>query len=77
MKYRCKKPLVLDLYDDDGFSAEGQKYVEVGEAFEVAETSFRVAGGPDTIRLENAMGWMELLPETIGEYFEEAKEGEQ
>ncbi len=39
-RYKCKKPLILDKYDDDGFWIENeQAIVEVGEVYETCDTS--------------------------------------
>lgn len=75
MKYRCTKQLLLDSYDDDGFlTEESSEFVEPGEVFEHDETDFRCVGGSETVRLTQdgqCWRWLEILPETLHEYFEE------
>lgn len=52
--------------------------IEAGEVYEVNDDWHRVAGGYDSIRLENNENgnWLELQQETIDQYFELAEEGE-
>lgn len=77
-KYKCKKPLILDKYDDDGFLIENeQAIVEIGEVFETCEEyeeRLLVICKP-AIHLEkvheNICSWIEIYPETLAEHFEE------
>lgn len=78
MKYICKEGFAVEEYDDDGWPTDKYMTVEPGEVYEVNDDWHRVAGGYDTIRLENnANGnWLELLQTTIDQYFIPAEEGE-
>lgn len=71
MKYICKEGFAVELCDDDGWSTDEYMEIEQGEVYEVNDDWHRVAGGYDTIRLENNDNgnWLELLPETIDRYF--------
>ena len=75
MKYICKKAFALETCDEEGFLLEEYMTVEVGEVYEVMEDKFRMVGGDETIRLENYENgnWLELLQETIDQYFEKAE----
>lgn len=69
-KYICTKALFLEEYDDNGFFVEGSaKMISVGDVFELDDSGFRMVGGSDTIRLQNARHWLEVLPNTLAEYF--------
>lgn len=76
-RYKCVKTLVLDLYDDDGYSTDETMAVEVGETFEVKNRyPYNIVGGADCVHIENDDGrWLELMPKTIAEHFVEVKEG--
>lgn len=79
MKYICKEGFAVERYDDDGWSTYEYMEIEKGEVYEVSDDWHRLAGGYDTIRLENNDNgnWLELLPETIDRYFVSAdKEGQ-
>ena len=77
MKYVCKEGSAVEKYDDDGWPTDEYMSIEVGEVYEVID-DWRVAGGYDSIRLENSEkgNWLELQQETIDQYFEPADEGE-
>jgi len=69
--YKCIKGFSLELYDDDGFSIEGEySNVEENTKWNVPEdVDCRFIGGE--IRLENdELGWIEISKETLEEYFE-------
>ena len=75
--YRCKKQLMLDKYDDDGYLIEDEQcIIEVGEIYETCEDYDRlyIANSP-AIHLvkvhKHIMHWIEIYPETLEEYFEE------
>ena len=82
MKYICKEGFAVEMYDDDGWSTDEYMEIEEGEVYEVNDDWHRIAGGRDTVRLENNQNgnWLELLQETIDRYFVPAdradKEGE-
>lgn len=69
-KYRCKVGFLLDRYDDDGFYTDEYEEVEEGSVFERSEDWHRIAGGPDSIRLENGKQWMEITQDYLDAYFE-------
>lgn len=69
MKYICKEGFCVERYDDDGWPTDTYMIIEKGEVYEVNEDWHRVAGGYDTIRLENNVNWLELCKETIDTYF--------
>lgn len=73
MRYVCKQDLCLEKYDDDGGSTEEFINIEAGEVFEASEDKYRIAGGPETIHLENGRSWLEILPETLDMFFEPEK----
>ena len=81
-KYRCKKDLILDYYDADGFSDDSKQIeINVGDIYEYNEDcqdTLIVACKP-AIHLylvnDNIHQWIEIYPETLAEYFEEMKEG--
>lgn len=76
MKYRCKAGFLIDRYDDDGHDMEEYEEIEEGTVFEKSEDAFRIAGGPDTIHLENGIQWIEITQEHLEEYFEPLEEDE-
>ena len=77
VRYKCVKPLHLDLYDDNGcwVEEEGGLTIEVGEVFELDEDCDRllIANSP-AVRLQNTRRWIEIYPDTLAEHF--VKEGE-
>ena len=77
MKYICKERFVVEEYDNDGWSKERYMNIEVNEVYEVNNDWRRVAGGYNSVRLENSENgnWLELQQETIDRYFEPVKEG--
>ena len=73
-KYRCKVGFALDRYDDDGRLMEGYEEFEEGSVFECSEDGFRIAGGPDTVHLENGKQWLEITQEHLEAFFEPVDE---
>ena len=72
--YRCKQPMFLAKYDDNGFLIENKSIkVEVGEEFELEESPSRIIGG--TVHLDRVDGkrWLEMDETTLKEYFEEVE----
>lgn len=69
--YICIQDFQLVRFDDDGRSTEDSIVFLEGDVFFRSEDPYRVAGGPDTIRLEGLAGWMEITPEHLAEYFVE------
>lgn len=78
MKYICKIGFAVEEYDDDGWPTDKYMNIEVGEVYEVNNDWHRIAGGYDSIRLENNENgnWLELQQATIDQYFERVEEGE-
>lgn len=78
MKYICKEGFAVEKYDDDGWSTGEYMNIETGEVYEVNDDWHRIAGGYDSVRLENNENgnWLELQQATIDRYFEKAAEGE-
>lgn len=68
-QYVCTKSFTLDQYDDDGFSTDIVLEVEEGEVFFRFNTSFRLIGGKNTVRLDNALRWIEISEETLAAHF--------
>ena len=55
---------------DDGWPTDRYMIIEEGEVYEVNEDWHRIAGGYDTIRLENSNSWIELTQKSIDTYFD-------
>lgn len=75
-RYKCKKQLILDLCDADGFYVDGEyRFVEVGEVYETYDDYRLEISDKPAVHLErvheNICGWIEVYPETLDEYFEE------
>lgn len=69
--YKCKKPLTVSKYDDNGFFIENDVInIKVGTIFEVSETENLFIAAKPAIRLENSSCWIEVYPETLELYFE-------
>lgn len=70
-KYRCKKGLVVDKYDGDGFLIPNKvKIVDEGEVYSVDESGSTMIGGEVHLDGENG-SWLELSRESLEEFFEE------
>lgn len=71
-KYRCVKEMSIGLVDDDGFSIDGFLYVEVDSVWELDDTSYRVVGDADSVRLDEVKGtkWIEISEEMFAKHFE-------
>lgn len=78
MKYICKQGFSVEEYDDDGWPTDKYMNIEAGEVYEVNDDWHRVAGGYDSIHLENNENgnWLELQQATIDQYFDRAEECE-
>ena len=78
MKYICKEGFAVEKYDDDGWPTDEYMSIKVGKAYEVNDDWHRIAGGYDSIRLENNENgnWLELQQATIDQYFERVEENE-
>ena len=74
MKVRCVEPFLIKRVDDDGRLTEKNDRIHAGEEYKVSTSAYRFVGGPDTVRLESAHGWLEILPETFEKYFETVEE---
>lgn len=77
MKYICKEGFSVEEYDDDGWPTDKYMNIEAGAVYEVNDDWHRVAGGYDSIRLENTENgnWLELQQATIDQYFDRVEEG--
>ena len=74
-KYRCKEPLELLKYDDDGCLSENATVIiEVGDVFLKDDTHHRIIGGISSVRLKSDALWMEIAESTLKEHFEEVEE---
>lgn len=70
--YRCKETFLIDDYDGDGFYLDTASWIEEGTIFECdTEYKRRIAGGDDTIRMENDSKWLELTKDNVEKYFDE------
>ena len=81
-RYRCKKELVLDRYDGDGFYDDSEPCViNVGDIYEYDEDCQErlfIANKPAVHLLlvhDRIHNWIEIYPETLSEFFEEVREG--
>lgn len=84
-RFRCKKELILDFYDDYGFYIDDKWItVNVGDIYECDEDCQEplMVAADGAIHLErvhnndNIGQWIEIYPETLAEYFEEITEGD-
>ena len=74
MKYICTESFSVEMFDDDGFLTGEYLDINAGEEYETEDSSFRIIGGPDTIRLECKNGnWLEITEETLNRFFIEAE----
>lgn len=73
-RYRCTQDFELDAYDGDGFCTEETVSICAGDIFQAQDTDFRLVGGSNTIRLENAEAWMEITPDYLEAFFEKIEE---
>lgn len=70
-RYVCKKPLVVQRYDQDGFHMPGRAIV-VEPGTELCKNGMLFLADPPAVRLEGVDGlWMEIAPNTLEEHFEE------
>lgn len=73
MKYACKKRFYVPLLDEDGAMLEQSYVVEVGDVYTRDDSGYRVAGGPNTVRLLGGDGgWIEITKDRLDECFESA-----
>ena len=75
-QYKCIKQLILNMYDDDGASREERMVVNVGDVYTACENPDKlfIASEPAVhLELDDDFvhQWIEVLPETLAEYFEE------
>lgn len=71
MKYKCIKPFVLDTYDGDGFYVDEYMEIKAGEIYEVGNE--KIIDGEIHLDGVNVNRWIEILRETLDEYFEEVE----
>lgn len=69
-RYRCKKELQLDTYDEDDFLI-----IKVGDTYEYSEDcqDLFIANKPAvhlTLVHPNTSQWIEIYPETLENHFE-------
>ena len=73
--YICKETFQVDKYDDGGRYEADELTIEAGAMFKVCETTSRLVGGLDTVRLEGITAdegtWLEIGWDTLAEYFAE------
>lgn len=70
--YICKKELMLETFDDNGFDTGEYLAIEVGEIYQRTDEEYRLIGGE--VRLDNKRRWVEISEETLAEFFEELAE---
>ena len=72
-EYRCVKPLRIEQYDADGYW-QPCKQIEIkqGVVFHESRRPLQIASAP-AVRLENKDFWLELMPDTLAEHFEEMR----
>lgn len=79
-RYKCIKPMHLDIYDENGFlKEENSGVIDVGEIYAMNDDTrdcLLIASKP-AIRLENARCWIEIYPITLAEHFEELEGDEE
>lgn len=71
-KYVCTAGFAVNQFDDDGFSTGKWSQVEEGEVWIEEETTFRMVGGDDTVRLYkegNAVQWLEITQDRLNDCF--------
>lgn len=71
-KYKCIKAFSVSSCDDDGaFEAEKKVEIAVGDIYKVKTVSYLYVAPDGAIHLEDDSGnWIEVMPETLSEYFE-------
>lgn len=74
--YICKKSLVLDCYDDDGYLVENSTLtIDVGEVYKVVSRPYNLVAPNSHIHLERIESakktWCEISATTLEEHFEE------
>ena len=73
-KYRCVKQLTMEQYDADGYWQPCKQItIAPGAVFCVSDKPLMIAA-PPAVRLEAKDGlWVELMPDTLAEHFEEVQ----
>lgn len=77
--YKCKESFTLPKYDEDGFFMDNENIIiNVGDKFEISKNKLELACVAPAIKLisintSNPI-WINILPATIKEYFEEVDE---
>ena len=77
--YKCKEAFVLPKYDEDGSIMDDEKIIiNIGDKFEISKNRSELARVKPAIKFisTNICNpiWINVLPETIKEYFEEVDE---
>lgn len=79
MIYRCKREVLLDMYDDDGNYVEDYTTVKEGELFERSSQEYRIIGGE--VRLDgigkSEGKWLEISETTLANYFEQMNDSDE
>ena len=71
--YRCKKQMKVEQYNAEGYWQPCQ-LIEIAPGTVLQESSkpLQIAAAP-CIRLENGEIWLEVMPDTLQEHFEEVR----
>ena len=72
MKYRCIKPLILQMHDDDGFALDREEgLVPINSVW--YESDMSIISGEIHLECQRGcddFGWIEISRETLSECFE-------
>ena len=67
-KYKCIKEFFVPIFDEDGSRIDNEHYsVKVGSVWEMSDSSHRVTGGRESVRLTSDNEWIEIYG--LNEYF--------
>lgn len=71
--YRCKKTLITEQYNEEGYWQPCQRMeIKPGTVLQESRKPLQIGAAP-CIRLENKEIWLEIMPETLAEHFEEVR----
>lgn len=69
--YKCKKTLIAEKYNEEGYWQPCQRMeIKPGTVLRESRKPLQIGAAP-CIRLENKEIWLELIPDTLAEHFEE------
>lgn len=76
IEYKCKETIYLEKCDDSGMLTDKQFAVAKDSRWqEDTDCSYRICGGPDTVRLDRIAHkkaeWIEITRETLAQFFEQ------